>query len=133
MSSEVRKQEAAKWLDKARRDLRVAKMAFNDRDPETDLACYLSQQCAEKSLKALLIQHGIRFAYKHDLAYLVDLLPPNEQQLLAKFDLDWLTDWATEGRYPGDAPPATNEEAKKAIEMAEAIYNTSRRCLLHSE
>lgn len=27
MSSEVRKQEAAKWLDKARRDLRVAKLA----------------------------------------------------------------------------------------------------------
>lgn len=66
MNDKEREEEALKWLDRARKDLRAAKMLFNnDEEPDFDLACYLSQQCAEKSLKALLIYLGIRFAYKH--------------------------------------------------------------------
>ena len=54
MNDKERKEEVLKWLDRARKDLRAAKMLFNDKEPDFDLACYLSQQCAEKSLKALL-------------------------------------------------------------------------------
>ncbi|CEP69239.1 HEPN [Moorella glycerini] len=124
MNTEEREQEALRWLDKARRDLRVARMAFNDEEePEFGLACYLSQQCAEKSLKALLIRLGIKFAYKHDLSYLVELLPPEDQTAFSEMELEWLADWVTEGRYPGDTLEATNDEAQKAIAMAEDIYN----------
>ncbi|HBT46948.1 MAG TPA: DNA-binding protein [Peptococcaceae bacterium] len=124
MNDKEREEEALKWLDRARKDLRAAKMLFNnDEEPDFDLACYLSQQCAEKSLKALLIYLGIRFAYKHDLEYLMGLLPANEQGKFAEVELEWLSSWATEGRYPGDAAGATREEAQKAIDIAETVYN----------
>jgi len=123
MNDKERKEEALKWLDRARKDLRAAKMLFNDEEPDFDLACYLSQQCTEKSLKALLIYLGIRFAYKHDLEYLMGLLPASEQEKFAEVELEWLSIWATEGRYPGDAAGATREDAQKAIDIAETVYN----------
>jgi len=124
MNTEERKQEALKWLKRAKGDLKVAKLTFQDKEgPEYGLACYLSQQCAEKSLKAFLISTGNKFSYKHDLEYLADLLPPENKAAFAGMELEWLSDWVTEGRYPGDWPEATHEDAKKAIEIAEAIYN----------
>lgn len=129
MNSSERKEEALKWQDRARRDLRVAKMLFYDKEPEFDLACYLSQQCAEKSLKALLIHRGIRFAYRHDLDYLVGLLPPGEQETYYNIRLEWLSGWVTEGRYPGDTAGATKEDAQRAIEIAEVIYNNVSKSL----
>lgn len=123
MNSKERKQEAEKWLAKAKSDLRVAKMAFEDAEPEYHLSCYLSQQCAEKALKALLIRLGIKFAYKHDLEYLVGILHPEDQAWFDDMGLEWLTDWATEGRYPGDVPEATRDDAQRAIEMAENVYD----------
>lgn len=123
MNSREREQEAQKWLDKARSDLRVARMAFENAEPEYDLACYLSQQCAEKSVKALLIRLGIRFPYKHDLDYLIRLLPPDKQILFADIELAWLTDWVTTGRYPGDVVAATADDARRAVEMAQTVYD----------
>ncbi|MEW5921897.1 MAG: HEPN domain-containing protein [Bacillota bacterium] len=123
MNGREREREARKWLDKARSDLRVAGMAFENAEPEYDLACYLSQQCAEKSLKALLIRLGIRFAYKHDLDYLIRLLPLDDQTLFADIESEWLTDWATTGRYPGDIVAATADDARRALEMAQNVYD----------
>ncbi|APC08609.1 HEPN domain-containing protein [Neomoorella thermoacetica] len=123
MNSREREQDALKWQDRARRD------RFYDKEPEFDLACYLSQQCAEKSLKAFLIRLGIRFAYKHDLDYLVGLLPPEDQEKFYNTRLEWLSGWVTEGRYPGDAAGATREDAQNAIEIAEAIYNNVSKAL----
>ncbi|MCG0279038.1 MAG: HEPN domain-containing protein, partial [Thermanaeromonas sp.] len=65
----------------------------------------------------------IRFAYKHDLEYLMGLLPADEQEEFAEMELEWLSIWATEGRYPGDVGGATREDAQKAIDIAETVYN----------
>lgn len=90
--------------------------------PEYSLACYLSQQCAEKSLKALLIRLDIRFSHKNQLEYLVELLPPDYQKFFQEMDVEWLSDWITEGRYPGNYPEAVKEDAQKAIDMAQKIF-----------
>ncbi|HOB21311.1 MAG TPA: HEPN domain-containing protein [Bacillota bacterium] len=98
-------------------------MAYEDDEPEFSLTCYLAQQCAEKSLKALLIYYQIEFLYKHALTYLASLLPEKEQNFLwGDDDLEWLSDWVTEGRYPGDYLDASDEDAKKALEIGERIY-----------
>lgn len=122
--------EVQRWINKAKSDLRVARMAFNDSVPEYSLACYLSQQCAEKSLKALLIWLDVRFLYKHQLDYLVELLPPDYQRLFEEMDIEWLSDWVTEGRYPGDYPEATRDDAQKAINMAEKIFTLANEILV---
>lgn len=123
MNSNEREREAEKWLGKAKSDLRVAKMALEDAEPECDLACYLLQQCAEKSLKALLIRLGIRFAYKHDLDYLIGLLPPDVQMRFADIELAWLTDWGITGRYPVNMAAATVNDARRALKMAQDVYD----------
>ncbi len=122
MNNDLRELESLKWLDRAKSDLRVAKMAIADEEPEFGLTCYLSQQCAEKSLKSLLIKLNIRFNYKHNLDYLAGSLPPNYEEIFNQLDLEWLSDWITEGRYPGDYPEATWADANKALQMAELIY-----------
>lgn len=129
MSSDIREIEVLKWLDRAKSDLRVAKMAFKDMEPEFGLTCYLSQQCAEKSLKALLIKLNIRFSYKHNLDYLVAILPDKYEEMFSKMEMEWLSDWITEGRYPGDYPGATRDDANKAIQMAEEIYNMVQKII----
>jgi len=126
MNAKERKEEALKWLKKAKGDLRVARLAFEDEaGPEFGLACYLAQQCAEKSLKAFLISAGIEFSYKHDLEYLIELFPPENKTAFAGTEFGWLSDWLTEGRYPGDWPEATSEDAQKAITIAETIYKNA--------
>jgi HEPN domain-containing protein len=47
---------AKEWLRYAKSDLNTAKHMFKDVYPkETEISCYHTQQCAEKSLKAYLI------------------------------------------------------------------------------
>jgi len=42
------------WLFKADHDLKSAKFSLSSIDPLYDIAIYHTQQCAEKSLKAVL-------------------------------------------------------------------------------
>jgi HEPN domain-containing protein len=47
--------EVAAWLAKAQADLRMCELAARADTPMWDQACFHAQQCAEKSLKALLV------------------------------------------------------------------------------
>lgn len=50
---------AQEWLGYSRNDLISAKHLFEDLHPkQTEIACYLSQQCAEKALKGYLLFKG---------------------------------------------------------------------------
>lgn len=70
--------------------------------PNYDAACFHAQQCAEKYLKARLVEAGIEFSKPHDLGALLDLLVPVEMIWESlRFELDSLTDRAVEVRYPG--------------------------------
>ena len=58
---------AKDWLRYAHSDLKTATHMFHDVHPkETEIACYHSQQCAEKSLKAFLIAKNITPPYTPD-------------------------------------------------------------------
>jgi hypothetical protein len=39
-------------------------------------------------------------------------------------DLADLTIWAIEARYPGDVPDVIETDARRALQLAEAIYQT---------
>ena len=65
---------ANEWLRYAKSDLNTARHMFVDANPkETEISCYHSQQCAEKSLKAYLIANGTEPPYIHDLVELNNL------------------------------------------------------------
>jgi len=75
------------------------------RKPRLMTACFHSQQCAEKYLKALLLTRTNEFPKTHDLIHLNDLCRANG--ILTEFSeamLGELSLHAVASRYPGETP-----------------------------
>lgn len=67
----------AEWIERAEGDLRTAEREMRARKgPNYDAACFHSQQCAEKYVKAFLVHCQIPFRPIHDLEVLLGLLTP---------------------------------------------------------
>jgi len=109
------------WLRRARSNLARARQPKAEEVLWEDL-CFDTQQAAEKSLKAVLVARHIPFRFVHDITELLTLLEnqgvslPEEIRASAE-----LTDYAVENRYPGPFEPVTEEEFKKALQIAEAV------------
>jgi len=122
------------WLKYSQNDLISARHLFNDLYPkQTEIACYLSQQCAEKALKGYLFFREAEPPRTHNLVELC--------QICIKYDntfseiLDACADLTPYGiavRYPNELA-VDDEIAKSAIGKAQAIYDFCINCLnLHS-
>ena len=91
------------WVTKAENDFQGALLLQKAGvQTHTDLICYLSEQCAEKYLKACLQEASVAFPKTHDLRSLLKRMLPYESAWVA-FDkaLNSLSRNATEVRYPG--------------------------------
>lgn len=64
---------AERWMSYARQDLQAAKTLMNEDSGFTQQICFLSQQTAEKAIKAGLIFLQIEFPFVHNLDHLRDL------------------------------------------------------------
>lgn len=116
------------WLNRAKSNLIQAKGEKPGVYRE-DL-CFQAQQAAEKSLKALLLQRGIRFPYVHDLAELIELLERHGERILPGIhEVARLTSYAVETRYPGLAEPVTREEYEVAVTLAEEVVRWVEKAL----
>lgn len=117
------------WIEKAERDFRSARRELRVRkQPNCDLLCFLCQQCAEKYLKAHLVEAGQTFAKIHDLEELLDSvlkIVPRLEHL--RPGLASLTDHAVVFRYPGES--ATMEVARTAFVNCSAARSAIRQCL----
>lgn len=111
------------WLRHARSDLALAQQR---QVPEVLLTalCFHAQQAVEKSLKAVLVQHGVAFPYTHDLARLITLVKsarlPWPEALEAAAAL---TVYAAGSRYPGLGGEITDEEYSQAIALAKGVLD----------
>lgn len=73
------KPETAEWVEKAEGDFRTAVREKNSAEyPNYDAACFHAQQCAEKYLKARLVEAGKDFPKTHDLSAILNLVLPLE-------------------------------------------------------
>lgn len=117
----------AEWVSKAEGDWEAAQKMYRARKfPVYDAACFHCQQCAEKYLKAKLIEAGIAFAKTHDLPSLLKLILPVEPSWLTlNQQLDALNKFAVVYRYPGN--DATKADAKQAIEDCRAVRRFIRQ------
>ena len=66
---------------------------------------------------------GLPVPRTHDLAALKALLPSGWNIEIGADDLVWLKDWSTEGRYPGHWPEVPDDDAKRALEIANRILS----------
>ncbi len=110
------------WLARAKSNLALAKVEKPEETVWEDL-CYNAQQAAEKAVKAVLQHHGILFRYVHDLEELITKLEKNGVAVPEDVkEADSLTQYAVELRYPGEDQPATEEEYRQALKIAERVY-----------
>ncbi len=128
MSTSLSKQ----WLEKAAEDLIVARLVLAE--DHTAHACFLSQQCIEKSLKAYLIGKAGDYPRVHKL---VDLLGRCEainagfSQFLS--DCIVVDQYYIPTRYPDGVPGSlpgrmpSEAQAQEAIAAAEKILEFVRK------
>jgi HEPN domain-containing protein len=110
------------WLERARSDLALARAALTMLDVLLEDACFHAQQCAEKALKALLMERGIAFPRTHVIEMLLDLL--KAEGVMIPDDVDEafvLTQYAVQTRYPGAWDPVTLKEARSALRLAARV------------
>lgn len=120
--------EGGRWLDQALRDLDDARYAGDGK--RYNLCCFLSQQAAEKALKAYLYARGAESVWGHSVAELCDdsgKLDPGFRKL--KKECAPLDRFYIPTRYPNGLPggiPAdayTNHDSDRALSMAEQVIS----------
>ena len=116
--------DALRWLRYSAEDLDVARVLLRSHASASRHVCWLSQQAAEKALKAALVLEGTEFPFTHDLDALRNRLPEDWQVRTTHADLAELTQWAVETRYPGDWPEATEPDAIRSEAEARAVHNS---------
>jgi len=114
------------WLDRAAEDLIVARLVF--KEAHTAHACFLSQQCIEKSLKAYLLVVTNTYPRTHKLVDLLGIcqsVEPTFSQFLP--DCIIVDQYYIPTRYPDGIPGGLPDgipgksEAVESIEAADKI------------
>ncbi len=107
------------WVEKADRDLKLAKLAMEN--DILDYALFHAQQAVEKYLKSFLVKNKVNFRKKHDIFYLLGLCIDIDKDFskLLQFDLE-IFESAIAVRYPSDFYPDINT-VKRAIAIAENV------------
>ena len=110
------------WLQHAKSDLMLGKVALHTEDVLPEDASFHAQQCAEKALKALLLSLGIPFPKTHAIEVLLDLLKEAGISIPDNVDEAFeLSQYAVQTRYPGEWEPVTKAEAKHSLERAALV------------
>ena len=98
----------------------MAKLGREDEGIMSEQVCFHAQQAVEKALKAVLLARQVDFPLVHDLEALKDIgqkagitIPEN------LLDIDTLTPYAVETRYPGYLEEISEEDVAQAIDLAE--------------
>jgi HEPN domain-containing protein len=119
---EVRLEFVRQWISKADEDLGLAKHILTVDAPFLGALVFHAQQAVEKYLKALLVSKEIDFPKTHNIATLLELVAGCDPTLAESLhETVALTQYGVEGRYPGDLPEVTDEEAQTAVALAERV------------
>lgn len=110
------------WFKKGNEDELSVLSMLKHRDASPGTVCFLSQQIAEKYLKAFLIFRKIAFRKTHDLLELETLIFPVEKDVRnCEKEMDILTTYYFETRYPADYPEFSWDDAEEAYGAAKKI------------
>lgn len=121
------------WVEKAEHDLTAAAQIQKlGKGAPTDTVCFHAQQCVEKYLKAVLVDHGIPFAKTHDIEVLMKLVPPHRRPTMTPTEQKLFTSYAVVVRYPQAGMAIPLRESRSAVAVARRIRREVRRTLPRS-
>jgi HEPN domain-containing protein len=127
--SQAERATALEWLRRARSNLARARQPKPAESYWEDL-CFDAQQAAEKAVKAVLLWNDAAFPYVHDIGALLETLQRTGHAVPQDlWEADDLTRHAVESRYPGVGQPATEDEYRKAIALAERVLTWAEQLL----
>jgi HEPN domain-containing protein len=110
------------WIEHAKSDLRVARIAAADDLVRLEQVCFHAQQAAEKAIKAVLLARHLEFPLTHDIEQLLEIAERGGMLLPADVrEAGMLTPYAVEVRYPGYWFEVTEDDAEEAIQAAACI------------
>jgi len=115
---------AKDWLRYAKSDLNTANHMFNNVNPkETEISCYHTHQCAEKSLKAYLVLKNMEPPRTHDLLELNNLCLAQEPEFstMRQYCV-FLNPYGVHVRYPNELA-VDDDITKLAILYAQNIFD----------
>ena len=116
------------WLDHAEDDFNAAQKLLRGKKPSIYGACFHSQQCAEKYMKAMLVLKGRRFPMTHDLVNINNLLQQSKINMeISEDQMELLSSYAVRARY--DTDRLEMADAKESLQIAKAIRKFSRTFL----
>jgi HEPN domain-containing protein len=117
------------WINKAEEDYEVAvALSHRRKRPTPNAVSFHCQQCAEKYLKAYLVQVDVRIPKTHDLLELHKLCVSVDPTYELIGDLlDSLNPYAVEYRYPGE--DISVDEAKDAVKVKKEVRRFIRGLL----
>jgi len=112
------------WLKYSQNDLISARHLFDDLYPkQTEIACYHSQQCAEKALKGYLLFKETEPLWTHNLVELCQICMMHDNRFSEILDVCAdLTPYGVAVRYPNELA-IDDAIAKTAIDKAQVIYD----------
>lgn len=120
-----------RWIELANQDLRTARSILNDDPPITNNACFHSQQCAEKSLKAFLVSCHQHTEKTHDLITILKRCISQDSQFEPLKDTAIILNvYAVTVRYPDDWREIPVTEAEEAVTNAEKVLGFVRSKLV---
>lgn len=116
------KQNADAWIKKAKDDELSIKAILEHEEGAPSTVCFLSQQMAEKYLKAFLVFHHQEFPKVHQLDKLLELCLAIDPKLeTIKLVCIFLNDYYVDARYPDECPNLTFKEAREAYRQAKIV------------
>ncbi len=117
------------WIERADGDLIAAGRELRARKmPVHHVTCFLSQQCAEKYLKAFLQEHQKDIPRIHKLIDLLKFCKEIDVSLeILRSDLEVLERYPVAIRYPGIV--ADKDDAKIAYKAAKVVKQIMRQKL----
>lgn len=111
------------WIKKAAEDELSSKAILKDKDGAPSSVCFMSQQMAEKYLKAFLISKKKSFPKIHNLERILELCLESDSDFIdLKEEAIELSEFYIESRYPGDYPEEISwQTAEETLAMAERV------------
>lgn len=115
-------------MGKARNDLLAGEAILGSAMSSYETASFHAQQAAEKAIKALLVRHQVHFGKTHDLRELLETAEPVSPGIVSALaEVHQLTPYAVPARYPGDTEPASLDDARGHLALAQrAVEHVSR-------